>query len=159
MARQLWLLRHGEAVPHDSRPADAERELTRRGEAQAEVAGAALAALAVEFAACYASPKVRAWDTARLACGALGIEPVEEAVLGDGFEAADALALLRRHDEDARVLVVGHEPSFSGVVGALTGARMDFKKGGVAAVRVAGAAGEVMAVLRPRDLAAIAAAE
>ena len=44
MAAQLWLLRHGEAVPHGSKP-DEDRELTRRGERQAEAAGAALAAL------------------------------------------------------------------------------------------------------------------
>ena len=34
MAPQLWMLRHGEAVPHDSKP-DAERELTPRGRRQA----------------------------------------------------------------------------------------------------------------------------
>ena len=40
MAPQLWLLRHGEAVPHDSKP-DADRELTARGERQAIAAGEA----------------------------------------------------------------------------------------------------------------------
>ena len=65
MAPQLWLLRHGEAVPHDSKP-DAERELTPRGRRQSEAAGIALAALNVEFAACYTSPKVRARETAEL---------------------------------------------------------------------------------------------
>ena len=34
MAPQLWLLRHGAAVPHDSKP-DQERELTARGDRQA----------------------------------------------------------------------------------------------------------------------------
>ena len=67
MARQLWMLRHGEAVPHDSKPDD-ERELTPRGRRQSEAAGAALAALNEEFAACYTSPKVRALETAELAC-------------------------------------------------------------------------------------------
>ena len=33
---------------------------------------------------------------------------------------------------DQRVLVVGHEPDFSQVVYDLTGARIDFKKGGIA---------------------------
>ena len=66
MAQQLWLLRHGEAVPHDSKPDD-ERELTARGERQSAAAGAALARLGVEFAAIYTSPKVRAEQTARLA--------------------------------------------------------------------------------------------
>jgi phosphohistidine phosphatase len=155
MAQQLWLLRHGEAVPHESKP-DAERELTARGERQSAVAGAALARLAVEFAAVYTSPKARAADTARLACEALNQEAEQEDLLGDGFEREDALELLRRHDADARVLVVGHEPSFSQVVHDLTGARIDFKKGGVAAIRVEGGRAELILLLRPRELESIA---
>src|SRR5919112_1357247 len=73
MPPQLWLLRHGEAVPHDAKP-DADRELTARGERQAIAAGQALARLGVEFAACYTSPKVRARDTARLALPGGGVD-------------------------------------------------------------------------------------
>ena len=62
MAQQLWLLRHGEAVPHESKP-DAERELTARGERQSMPPARALARLGLEFEACYTSPKVRALDT------------------------------------------------------------------------------------------------
>jgi phosphohistidine phosphatase len=157
MAAQLWLLRHGEAVPHDSKP-DADRELTPRGERQALAAGDGLARLGVEFSACYASPKVRARDTARLACRALNIEPVEVDVLANGFDRDDAVELLTAHGADARVLVVGHEPSFSQVVHDLTGGRIDFKKGGVAAVRVEGRMGEVLVLLRPRELESLARA-
>src|SRR4051794_10953768 len=132
MAPQLWMLRHGEAVPHDSKPDD-ERELTPRGRAQAEAAGKALAALNEEFAACYSSPKVRAWETAELACASLNIEPIVESSLANGFSRSDAAALLAAHP-GAKVLVVGHEPSFSQVVHDLTGARVDFKKGGVAGI-------------------------
>ena len=155
MAQQLWLLRHGEAVPHDSKPDD-ERELTARGERQASAAGAALARLGVEFAAIYTSPKVRAADTAKLAAESLNIEPAVEDVLGDGFDRDDALELLGRHDADARVLVVGHDPSFTQVVYDLTGARADFKKGAVAAIRIGGREGELIAFLRPRELESIA---
>jgi phosphohistidine phosphatase len=155
MAPQLWLLRHGEAVPHESKPDD-DRELTPRGERQAIAAGAGLARLGVEFDACYTSPKVRARDTARLACQALNITPEEEDSLGDGFDREDALELLLRHGGDARVLVVGHEPSFSQVVHDLTGARIDFKKGGVAAVRAERTGGELLALLRPKELESLA---
>jgi phosphohistidine phosphatase len=155
MAPQLWLLRHGEAVPHESKP-DADRELTPRGERQASAAGAGLAQLGVEFAACYTSPKVRARDTARLACRALNIEPIEEDSLADGFDRDDALALLHAHGDDDRVLVVGHEPSFSQVVYDLTGGRSDCKKGGVAAVRVERGGGELLVLLRPRELESLA---
>jgi len=156
MASQLWLLRHGEAVPHDSKP-DEERELTARGERQALAAGAALARLGVELDACYASPRVRAVDTAELACRALGAEPVVEQALSHGFDRDDALALLRAHGDDARVLIVGHEPDFSQVVRDLTGARVDFPKGGVVAVRAGHGSGELVVLLRPRELEALAA--
>jgi phosphohistidine phosphatase len=155
MAPQLWLLRHGEAVPHESKP-DTDRELTPRGERQAIAAGAGLARLGVEFDACYTSPKVRALDTARLACRPLNIEPQEEDALSDGFDREDALELLYRHGADARVLVVGHEPSFSQVVHDLTGGNIDFKKGGVAAVRAERASGELLVLLRPRELESLA---
>jgi phosphohistidine phosphatase len=155
MAPQLWLLRHGEAVPHESKP-DAERELTPRGERQAIAAGQGLAKLGLEFEACYTSPKVRARETARLACEALNIEPVEEDSLADGFGREDALELLTRHGADARILIVGHDPSFSQVVLDFTGARVDFKKGGVAAVNAGRARGELLALLRPRELESLA---
>jgi phosphohistidine phosphatase len=155
MAAHLWLLRHGEAVPHDSKPDD-DRELTARGERQALAAGEGLARLGVEFAACYTSPKVRARDTARLACKALNIEPEETESLANGFDRDAALELLTAHDDDARVLAVGHEPSFSQVVFDLTGGRVDFKKGGVAAVRIERGGGELLALLRPRELESLA---
>ena len=155
MAQQLWLLRHGEAVPHESKP-DAERELTARGERQSLAAGAALARLGIEFAAVYTSPLVRAVGTARLACEALNVEPEEEQLLANGFDRDDALELLGRHDADARVLVVGHEPSFSQVVHDLAGGRVDFKKGAVVAVRVEGGRGELIVMLRPRELESLA---
>ena len=153
---QLWLLRHGEAVPHDSKP-DHDRELTARGERQSVAAGGALARLGLEFAACYTSPKVRARDTARLACQALNVAPEEVGGLAAGFDRDAALELLLGHDDpDARVLAVGHEPDFSQVVHDLTGARVDFKKGGVAAVRVERGAGTLLVLLRPRELESIA---
>src|SRR4051812_29898174 len=156
MAPQLWMLRHGEAVPHESKPDD-ERELTPRGRAQSESAGRALAALNEEFDACYASPKVRAWETAELACQSLNIDPTRENSLANGFSRVDALALLEAHP-DKKILVVGHEPSFSQVVHDFTGARVDFKKGGVAAIHVRRSAGELLLLLRPRELEAIAQA-
>jgi phosphohistidine phosphatase len=155
MAPQLWLLRHGEAVPHDSKP-DADRELTARGERQSVAAGQALARLGVEFDACYTSPKLRALGTAQLACRALNIEPQVADVLADGFTADDAFELLLAHGEDARVLVVGHDPSFTQVVHDMTGGGVDFKKGGVAVVRAIRTGGELLALLRPRELESLA---
>lgn len=155
MSRQLWLLRHGDAEPHGTR-VDAERRLTPRGEEQATMAGLALKALDVSFARVFTSPKVRARDTAVLACAPLGVEVTEHEALSSGFDSAEALALLRVVDASERLLVVGHEPDFSQVVHDLTGARVDFKKGAIAAVRLdTTTRGELTVLLRPRELAAI----
>jgi phosphohistidine phosphatase len=151
MAQQLWLLRHGEAEPHDARP-DADRRLTERGREQSRMAGRALAALKVRVHLCFTSPKVRARETAELACEALGVEAIDHAALFAGFDVADALELLGAAGPDQRVLVVGHEPDFSQVVYDLTGGRVDLKKGGIAAVRLDGTRGELIVLLRPREL-------
>jgi phosphohistidine phosphatase len=118
----------------------------------------ALARLDAEFAACWTSPKIRARDTARLACEALGVEPQDSAALADGFDRDDAFELLQGYDDDARVLAVGHEPSFSQVVHDLTGARIHFSKGGIAAVRMRRTSPELFLLLRPREVEAIAGA-
>jgi phosphohistidine phosphatase len=157
VARQVWLLRHGEAEPHDSAPDD-DRRLTERGEAQSRAAGRALRALELTFQAVFTSPKVRARDTARLACEALGCEPIAHDALAEGFTARDALELLEAAGDDGRILLCGHNPDFAQVVHDLTGARVDFKKGGLAGIRVDGASGELIALLRPRETDRIAAA-
>jgi phosphohistidine phosphatase len=157
MAQQLWLLRHGEAEPHGTRP-DPERELTPRGRDQSRAAGRALSALGVEIHVALTSPKVRARETARLACAVLDVDVAEHDALAEGFDSREALALLGAAGVDQRVLVVGHEPDFSEVVEDLTGARIDLKKGGVAAVRLDGTRGELVALLRPRELDRIGAA-
>src|SRR5687768_6313721 len=126
---QIWLLRHGEAVPHESKP-DFDRELTPRGQRQSVAAGEALARLGLELAACYTSPLVRASETARLACEQLNVEPEARDAIGKGFDVDTVLELLAGHDDGDRILVVGHNPAFEQVVLDLTGARIDFKKGG-----------------------------
>jgi phosphohistidine phosphatase len=150
MAQQLWLLRHGEAVPHDFGPDD-QRELTERGRDQARAAGRALKALEVQVHLCFTSPKVRARETAELACAELGVEPIEEEALAEGFDGSAALDLMRTAGPDQRVLVVGHDPDFSQVVYDLTGGRVDFKKGGIAAIRLDASRGELIVLLRPRE--------
>jgi phosphohistidine phosphatase len=153
MARQLWLLRHGEAVPHDDD--DDARPLTERGVEQARAAGRALVRLDAAVHLCLTSPKLRARQTADPACAALGLEPVVHEPLRSGFDAREALALADASQADRRVLLVGHEPDFSQVVHDLTGARIQLKKGGLAGIRLDGGHGELLLLLRPRELAVI----
>src|SRR3954465_12343658 len=85
----IWLLRHGEA--EDGSP-DAERKLTEKGENQSRVAGIAMKKLGVGLDACLSSPKLRAADTAKLACDALGVDVQLEPRLAGGPFDADELA-------------------------------------------------------------------
>jgi phosphohistidine phosphatase len=141
----IYLLRHGDA--EDGNGDDAARRLTSKGERQAEAAGQALAALGAEIDACLTSPKVRAADTARLACRALGPEPeIAERLRGGPF---DSLALCAGR---GNVLLVGHEPDFSTEIARLTGAKVKLRKGGLAIVDT----NTLLALLRPKDLARVA---
>jgi len=158
MSQQLWFLRHGEAEPHDARP-DVDRRLTARGEEQSRAAGSALAALEIAFQLVLTSPRIRALDTARLACLQLDSDFVIDDSLSSEFDVDDALELATAAGADKRVLFVGHDPDFTQVVFDLTGARVDMKKGAVAGVRMLGSRnGELVALLRPRELALIAQA-
>jgi phosphohistidine phosphatase len=137
----IWLLRHGDA--EDGSP-DSERPLTKKGREQSRAAGAALNALGVKIDACLTSPKVRAAETARIACEPLGVEPELEPKLAGGPFDPEALAA-GLGDE---VLLVGHDPDFSMAVHSLTGAQVRMKKGGIVGVEK----GELMVLLRPREL-------
>ncbi len=142
----LWLLRHAQAA--DGGPDD-DRPLTELGVAQARAAGQALRRLDVHLDACLSSPKRRAVQTARLACEPLGIEvTIDSALAGKPFDPGELVAGL------GEVLLVGHDPSFSMTLHDLTGAQARMRKGGLAGIEK----GELLVLLRPGELAAIAAA-
>jgi len=143
----LWLLRHAEAA--DGLPDD-ERPLTEQGTRQAEAVGRALARIGASIDVCLSSPKLRALQTAQLACEPLGV-PVEvvPALAGEPFDVRELVAGL------GDVLLVGHDPSFSLTLHDLTGAQARMKKGGLAGI----SKGELVLLMRPTELAAIAEAQ
>jgi phosphohistidine phosphatase len=142
----IYLLRHGDA--EKATADDDERQLTPKGERQSRAAGQALKAMGAEIDACLTSPKVRAADTARLACEALSLEPEPaEELRGGPF---DSISLAAGRGD---VLLVGHEPDFSDEVARLTGGKVKLRKGGLAIVE----GSTLLALLRPGDLAAFAA--
>ena len=143
----IYLLRHGDAEP-DQGHGDAARQLTAKGEAQSLAAGLAMAKLEMNVDTCLASSRVRAFDTATLACQALDV-PVE-VVDAIGYADYDSLDLAAGRGD---TLIVGHEPDLSMEVARLTGANIKMKKGGLATIRN----NTLISLLRPSDLAAIAA--
>jgi phosphohistidine phosphatase len=142
----IFLLRHGDAEHVEGKP-DAERDLTEKGERQARDAGRALKALGVKLDACLTSPKVRARRTAELACKELGVKVEEDERLAGGD--FDPLELAAGRGE---VMLVGHEPDFSGAVALVTGSRVKMRKGGIAAIDDH----LLHVLLRPKDLRRIA---
>lgn len=144
----LWLLRHADAADALDGQDDADRPLTDKGRRQSQAVGRALRRMGVAFDACVASPRLRALDTAKLVCEPLGLDiQIAPELRGGPF---DAEGLAAAHGEE--VLLVGHEPDFSLAVHDLTGAHVRMKKAGIAVVD----RGELMALLRPRDLALMA---
>jgi phosphohistidine phosphatase len=142
----LWMLRHAEAA--DGFPDD-ERPLTERGARQADAVGQALARLGTNIDTCLSSPKLRALQTAQRACEPLGVQvAVETALSGEPFDLHQLTAGL------GDVLLVGHDPSFSLLLHDLTGAQARLPKGGLAGINK----GELVALLRPAHLVAIATA-
>lgn len=141
----LWLLRHADAADAHDGQDDADRPLTDKGRRQSEAVGRALRRMGVTFDACVASPRLRAVDTAKLVCEPLGLDvQIAPELRGGPF---DAEGLAATYGQE--VLLVGHEPDFSLVVHDLTGAHVRMKKAGLAVID----RGELMALLRPRDLA------
>ena len=143
----LWLLRHADAA--DGTPDD-ERPLTERGVMQAQDAGRAMAALGITVDTCLSSPKLRAMQTAQYVCASLGVEvTVDSRLAGEPFDADGLVAGL------GDTLLVGHDPSFTLTLHDLTGAQARMKKGGLAGI----AKGELMVLMRPAELSAIAGRE
>jgi phosphohistidine phosphatase len=141
----IWLLRHGDAEGGEGQP-DAERKLTEKGRRQATAAGKAMAELDIKLDVCLTSPKVRARETAELACKEVGVKVEEDDRLAGGD--FDPLEVAAGRGE---VLLVGHEPDFSQAVALVTGSRVKMKKGGLAAIDDH----LLHALVRPKDLKAI----
>jgi phosphohistidine phosphatase len=145
---RLYVLRHGIAVPHGEPGIDDdERPLTPKGKKRVAEVARALAAMDLALDRIVSSPLPRALQTARIVADVLE--------LGDRLETADALRpdrdvnsmrewLLARHE--ASLMIVGHNPSLSELVGLLLAGRtgvvsVELRKGGIAALTATGGPG------------------
>lgn len=123
MTRTLYLLRHAKAGSAAAGLRDHDRELTGRGRREAAALGSSYAGGGELPELVVTSTAARAVQTAELWARAAGL-PAEVIVRRDGIYVAEAEAVLRMvHGLDGalrRVLLVGHNPTFSELVSGLS---------------------------------------
>ena len=160
---RLYLLRHASAS--DSAPSDAERKLTKEGEEEARIAGAALAELGVKPTHIFSSPLVRARQTAQIAAKALkfagDVDVLDE--LQNDSSTVQLLKALKSFDVAGDFLLVGHAPSVSQHLTVLMGTDnakgFPFGKGSLACLELEQlqvGAGQLRWFMRQKQLRAIA---
>jgi phosphohistidine phosphatase len=117
---QVFLVRHAEAVAETLVLRDPDRHLTPRGREQARSLGDRMRWHDCAPTHIWASPLVRAVQTAELVANGLSSEAAVEIVpaLAPDGSARDVVAAVRALASTCAVLLVGHEPSLSGI-GAL----------------------------------------
>lgn len=139
---RLFLLRHGQAGQSENWPhPDEERPLTKRGIKETRAAAAGMRWMDLGIERVLTSPLVRAQQTALITAEALGLEVSIAPGLASGCTLATFAETLAEHvplphpvsasgngqvvDEPMprRVLVVGHEPDFSAIIGEMIGQR------------------------------------
>jgi phosphohistidine phosphatase len=152
---ELYFLRHGIAEDNAPDGTDFGRRLTPEGIAKLENSRAGLKRLELRLDALLTSPLVRAYQTAEIVGRLLDIGHVVAEELAPGCDVERLLGLLASLPNAQRVMVVGHEPDFSELIGVLTGgSRVVVKKGGLARIDLPAGAhhGELVWLLPPRAL-------
>ena len=159
---KLYFLRHASAS--DIAPSDAERKLTKEGEQEARVAGAALAILGASPAVILTSPLLRARQTAEIAARELkrtdDIKVLDE--LTNDTPTAALLKALKPYGDLNEVLLVGHMPSLSEHIAACIGVKsaeaVPLGKAGMACIELEqlhAGAGALCWLMRQEQLAKI----
>jgi phosphohistidine phosphatase len=152
---KLYFLRHGIADWPDWDPArDHERPLTKDGVKKMKEQAKALADFDVKIDAVLSSPYTRAYQTADIVAGKLGLEVRVEPRLAPGFNVDKLKEIVAAFDDGQALLLVGHEPTFSMVIAELSGGgRVQMKKGALARVDVnRDLQGELVWLLQPKIL-------
>jgi phosphohistidine phosphatase len=130
----LIFFRHGLADwPNWPKPDD-ERPLTRKGREETHEVAKYLAKLGVKPRKILTSPLPRASQTAEIAAEHLDAPVEVTKKLAKRFTLEKLEELLS--DETDTVMLVGHEPNFSGVIKALTGGEIKLRKSGVARLTI-----------------------
>lgn len=119
----MVLIRHAAAIDETLAVRDPYRHLTAEGRAQARALGQRLRWHDCEPTHLWASPLVRAIQTAELVAAAIGIDGIVESVPDLTPDAQPRLvaAAIAKLPDNARVMVVGHEPTLSALGTLVTG--------------------------------------
>lgn len=137
--RRLILFRHGKSDWDAEYGADHERPLSERGERAAATMGLLLRAVGETPDRIISSTAVRAESTAELARVSGGWSgPLELSEDLYGASPAGVLDVAARHGKDAeRLMLVGHEPTYSRLATQLTGGRIDVRTGSIVGIDLA----------------------
>jgi phosphohistidine phosphatase len=121
---RLYLMRHGPAGNRGTWAADDFlRPLTQKGERVMRAAADGLKALDPTLDTLLTSPLVRARQTAEIVGDAFHVPVMEHEALSPGFGVAQLAGLLTIFTEARGLMLVGHEPDFSNMIGRLIDAR------------------------------------
>lgn len=132
---QLYFLRHGVADGSGWNGDDFHCPLTPEGKARMEKSARTMEAMGLELDRIVSSPLTRALETAEIVAQRLGMTVAEDDRLAGGFGVDSLDQMLSDYGQEERIMLVGHEPSFSIVVGSLAGgAEVVCKKGSLARI-------------------------
>jgi phosphohistidine phosphatase len=151
---QLYFLRHGRAFDPDMwRGDEPERPLMDEGRDELRRVARGLKWMGVMPDAIYTSPFTRAKETAEIVGAALGVGVTPAAELAPGCDLDRLTAMLATAltaGQPKSLLIVGHEPDLSTLVGMLIGrdgpARVEMKKASCARVDVSLTTGAALAL-------------
>lgn len=133
---RLYFLRHAQAVERGLVD-DFSRELTSRGRARTKTAAKVIRKLDLGLDFIYSSPRIRSRQTADIVASELGMTVKSIPAMGEfNWGLASLEGLLAAHDLRDSVMLVGHEPTFSETIEAMTGGFVVMKKGGLARVDI-----------------------
>jgi phosphohistidine phosphatase len=134
---QLYFLRHGLADRDKWSGNDFERPLTQEGKERMKREAKAMEEMGLELDRILCSPLTRARETAEIVARRLDMDVMEDERLAGQFDIRVLEKIVRKGKTGERIMLVGHEPSFSEVIGTLIGdADVVCKKGSLARVDI-----------------------
>lgn len=137
----LLILRHGEAGRRSLSPGDSKRPLTAEGRQEVADLSNGLKSLKIKLDGVFTSPLLRAKQTAEIVAKSLKYtaEIQELDSLKPEGNRLEFYSVLSKLKHDSTILVVGHEPYLSEMIGeaiSQSGCRINLKKAGLARIKV-----------------------